>query len=322
MSNQHPTRRLFEAIQCGAICEATRLLDEGADPNSVSAQGLSLVQHAIVHCQAAGLRLLLARGAAIDHVGSDTRSAACLAIVSMPSHHQATVDAVLQMMGDFTPLWGPDTEHRSAAADPFANETVFDTVLRASGRLDYRDEQDETLLHMAASMGRADIVRKLLDKGLDPDARDQYGRTPLHALYRSGCADTALALVKGGADVDAADQRECRALHVSVARAHVASASVLRALGASNKSVMSANEEMERILCAHALVCAVTTGSRKLVLHALQQHPDLASEVRLAALSWARRAGNQAIVTLLESWSAQQAARQAIEEAAPSAIRP
>ena len=44
-----------------------------------------------------------------------------------------------------------------------------------------RTDQDETPLHLAVRHSRADVAKRLMDKGADANSRDRLGRTPLHS---------------------------------------------------------------------------------------------------------------------------------------------
>ncbi|KAL8684803.1 MAG: hypothetical protein Q9218_008129, partial [Villophora microphyllina] len=68
------------------------------------------------------------------------------------------------------------------------------------------DTLDRTLLHGAAVNGHADIIRLLIDRGLDKDAQDNQGRTPLHEACRCGKADVVNLLLTLGANRSAKDR--------------------------------------------------------------------------------------------------------------------
>lgn len=66
-----------------------------------------------------------------------------------------------------------------------------------------------TLLHEAASRGRAEMVELLLDHGADLGARDKGDHaTPLHWAASEGRLGVVMQLVSHGADVDADDDRQ------------------------------------------------------------------------------------------------------------------
>jgi ankyrin repeat protein len=63
--------------------------------------------------------------------------------------------------------------------------------------------QDKSLLHLASSTASMEILKALLDKGVDIDIRDSTGATPLHDAVASQAAEAVAYLVSRGADVRA-----------------------------------------------------------------------------------------------------------------------
>jgi ankyrin repeat protein len=89
-------------------------------------------------------------------------------------------------------------------ADP---RGVSEVKIRASGwQARLRDPRaikelaPQTMLHTAAAIGSAEIVKQLLAKGADRDAVDADGYTPLLRAATSGNNEAALALIAAGAD--------------------------------------------------------------------------------------------------------------------------
>ena len=57
-----------------------------------------------------------------------------------------------------------------------------------------------TALHWAASYGYKNVVKVLLDGGADPNTGDKHGRSSLHFAAATGCRDVVKMLLDKGAD--------------------------------------------------------------------------------------------------------------------------
>lgn len=76
-----------------------------------------------------------------------------------------------------------------------------------------RDDRGETPLYCAARKGNAYEVRRLLEKGADPNARNHKGLTPLHEAAYWGEAEIVRLLLKYKADPKADNGRGWTPLH-------------------------------------------------------------------------------------------------------------
>lgn len=70
------------------------------------------------------------------------------------------------------------------------------------------DVHQPGLLHSASSRGSLDLVRLLLEKGVDPDTKDRDGYTPLmvavsRSFRKAGRIEVVQALLEAGADIEA-----------------------------------------------------------------------------------------------------------------------
>ncbi len=75
----------------------------------------------------------------------------------------------------------------------------------ANRNLDYRFDDGQTPLHIAASQGHSGIAKYLLENNATTHVQDIAGATPLHEAVRYGHADIAKMLLDSGADVNAED---------------------------------------------------------------------------------------------------------------------
>jgi len=107
-------------------------------------------------------------------------------------------------------------------------------------------------LNVAAQRGDIVTVRKLLDRGRDPDQRNWRNSRPLLAAASSGHLDVVKLLVERGADVDRTGDTFQTALHHAVQIGHVEMVKYLLAHGASakwglNEAVRAGQVEIARI---------------------------------------------------------------------------
>lgn len=86
-------------------------------------------------------------------------------------------------------------------------------------------------LYLAASEGRLEVVRYLLDEGADVNAREQFGDTALTEAVFNGQLAAVKELLFRGADVNAVGDGGT-ALDIAINRNHTAIADLLRHRGA------------------------------------------------------------------------------------------
>ncbi|MHB9147950.1 MAG: ankyrin repeat domain-containing protein [Candidatus Amoebophilus sp.] len=72
------------------------------------------------------------------------------------------------------------------------------------------DEDNNTPLHIAASGGRLDEVKALIDKGADVNIVGKYGNTPLHLATLENQVEVAKLLIESGADINAKNRGQGR----------------------------------------------------------------------------------------------------------------
>ncbi len=82
--------------------------------------------------------------------------------------------------------------------------------------LNHKDNDGQTLLHLASNQGDTGAVTFLLDQdGIEVDIQDNQGRTALMLAARGGCKDIVCLLLTKNAQIDVCDTQSKTALHLA-----------------------------------------------------------------------------------------------------------
>lgn len=195
-------QKLYEAVQYQDAAAVSKLLAEGADPNSVNSLGYTPLLRAVETGQAAIVHRLLEAGANTDHRDGDGRTAAELAV---EADNGDVIEALLNAGADFN------------TADAYGNTLVLRVIqnegeamyetLAAFGRHGVnvnRGNSSTTPLYYAVEQDNADLVRALLEAGADPSLATESGNLPLiPALSNPVMLDL---LLSAGADPNGIDR--------------------------------------------------------------------------------------------------------------------
>ena len=176
------------------IVQATTaaLLEAGADPNARDYQRATPLHNA------AGVGNSLAMTAVLLEAGADPNLRA----------------SFVNVAGGWTPLraWV------SVGQDP----DILAALLEAGTDIETRDDDGNSLLHLAAERDKPATVAALLEAGANLGVRDPSGRTPLHAAAASTAVGSRLAssaaiavLLEAGADPNARDDAGYTALQLA-----------------------------------------------------------------------------------------------------------
>ena len=89
-------------------------------------------------------------------------------------------------------------------------------LLNPSRLISFNYEQQSTPLFEAADRGHTEVVKLLLDAGVDPNEyRDSFGRTPLWISSYHGHKSVVKLLLDNGAKTNAVHNRACSPLHIA-----------------------------------------------------------------------------------------------------------
>jgi ankyrin repeat protein len=215
--NVHSWTPLFEVVRSpiyGATLEeslecARLLLEHGADPNAVDSHRQ---ETPLFQVNSLEMLLLLEKyGADLDVVSNEDQ-------YPYECHALYVGDPALL---DFWLKRGVDLNHYPGFGEPLLNSVV--SKLGADQRGEKEVEQVSLLLklganpnvgdnvygdaplHTAASYGRVDIARILLDGGADPNFQNHRNETPLHKAVEKESVTLVQLLVERGADVNIRD---------------------------------------------------------------------------------------------------------------------
>ncbi|GAB4821772.1 hypothetical protein N2152v2_008818 [Parachlorella kessleri] len=98
-----------------------------------------------------------------------------------------------------------------------AGRVELANLLRRARGTDAKATSGATPLHVAAGMGHADCIRKLLQLGAQAEAANSLGLTALHLAAACGQPAALQALLEGGADTETVDGDSSTALHAAAA---------------------------------------------------------------------------------------------------------
>ncbi len=95
------------------------------------------------------------------------------------------------------------------------NLNLVSDLIVLGANLDWQDEDDwnRTPLQWAASLGRVEIARMLIDAKADLNVKDEWDWTPLHVAAMDGYVKIVRMLIDAGANVNVQDNGDWTPLH-------------------------------------------------------------------------------------------------------------
>jgi len=88
------------------------------------------------------------------------------------------------------------------AAQPDNLDYIKKIISENPDRINEKDKDGNSFLHLAVRAGNADTVEFLVSKGADVNIKDIYGQTPLQIAPHSGNAEVVIQLVSKGAEIN------------------------------------------------------------------------------------------------------------------------
>lgn len=169
---------------------------------------------AALHGKLQRLAQLIASGVDIDARRSWDGATPLIAACYYPQ--RAAIAALLSLGADIKLC---DDEGNSALfiASSVGAADLRETLLRAGGKVDTINKQGQSLLHLAAKGGDNELIERLLAQGADVNSLDKAGRTPLMIASMHEDVDTIALLVAHGANIDLQDaERKTALMHAAI----------------------------------------------------------------------------------------------------------
>ncbi|MBV9926673.1 MAG: ankyrin repeat domain-containing protein [Acidobacteria bacterium] len=281
------------------------LLAAGADLDAKDRQGRTALMYAHAYkyrpASLDAVKLLLAAGARVNDADNNGRTPLMLAVQDNFTDEVKTLLAA----GARASINARDGHGKTALLyvksvfDEDASAEIIKVLAAAGADLDADDDDGQTLLMKLAAEGFFDDpIRALLEAGAraSVDAKDRQGRTALMFAAGDGMVERVKILLGAGAALGARDDRGQTVLMHAVL-GYPCRSEVVKFLTAAGLSLTDVNEDGQTPLMLAAQVnwdCAV----RQLLEAGAPV--DSKDKRGRTALTFAREAGNSAVVALLE----------------------
>ena len=239
------------------------LLNAGANPNIVGAEGLICIHHAVLwDGSEETLQAIINHGTDINATSRDNVTALMIAC------WKCNVEAINVLLNA-----GADTNIVDANALTCIHQAVgegcssktIQALIDHGADINLTDKTNTTALMIACKKRNAETINVLLNAGADPNIANTMGLISIHLAASVDCSnETIQAIIDNGADVNTRDEDSLTALMLACLKGNIEAINALMNAGA-NPNIVHANG----LICIHF---AVLGDRSKETLQALINH--------------------------------------------------
>jgi uncharacterized protein len=191
------TAELFTQIALGRADSVYQLVESGANPDGVNAEGETALLMAIEQNRVPIAKYLINAGAGINK-GNASGTTPLMQVVLNGNK------AIPKTLSDGTVV----------AIQPQTNMQQYfaDLLISKGAEINAGDKKGDTALSLASSVGNLDAARYLIQRGADVNKKNLKGQTPLMIASKKGNYAIVEELIMAKADINAVDEEGQTAL--------------------------------------------------------------------------------------------------------------
>lgn len=193
----------------------------GIDRRSTS--GETPLTLAVMQLDRGLVTVLLSFGAdasAYDSKGKTALHLLPTSVTSSKSETKHILDLLLHGGANINDQQNPQNETPLHVAATVGHKDMVDLLLKNGALLNVKDKSNQTALHKAAEKGHEVIVKMLINQSADPHAKDKDGATALHKAAKGGYTKLVQYLISKGSDPGRRDNIGRTAIHVAAGEGH------------------------------------------------------------------------------------------------------
>ncbi|MBN2600796.1 MAG: ankyrin repeat domain-containing protein [Candidatus Marinimicrobia bacterium] len=279
---------LSQAVIAGQIEVVSLLIEKGADMEAGDNEGSTPLHNACASGRFEIVRYLLAKGAQIN--SRDNFGMTALLFASSRGRTDI-VDYLLQKGADIS----AKTDNNRGVMLLSGQLEMLKYFMDKGFSINEKDQDGNSLLHMALFRRNPVMIRGLIDAGIDVNSANNFGATPLmNSVFRGDPALTEI-LLKAGANPDACDTRGLSPLMESVRSGKPA---LLQLMLQYNGSVQG----LDSLTGLNLLNMAAIRGQSDavgMIIEKNQLNVNAVNRNGMAALDYANKYGHKKVSELL-----------------------